>query len=263
MLGKLLKYEIKSTYKIFLLLYGGIIFLAGINKLFSTTGLFDNPNFNFIPIISSILYGLLILATFIVTFIIVIQRYYKNLFSNEGYLSFTLPVKASSHILSKGIIGFMWIFLGAIITLGSLLLLFSSPDLNELIKQGLNFVNNIDEYVGPQGNLLIFEIVLYLIIVPIYQVLMVYASISIGQLFNKNRVGLSFVAYFVLQSIFQIFTIIAIMSGGFSLFFSETDPTMDKIVYSIFPVFLFLLVLFSVLYFFGSKLIIQKKLNLE
>ena len=47
----------------------------------------------------------------VATLVIVVHRFYRNLFTDEGYLTFTLPVTANSHLLSKTITGFVWLLI--------------------------------------------------------------------------------------------------------------------------------------------------------
>ncbi len=58
--------------------------------------------------ISMTIYCLLIAAVFVMTLVVTIQRFNKNLLGDEGYLSFTLPVKVTATSYSKMIISLMW-----------------------------------------------------------------------------------------------------------------------------------------------------------
>ena len=67
-----------------------------------------------LPAISSMLYMGVMMAAFVVTAVILIQRFYKNLLGSEGYLMFTLPVTVTQHLLSKTIIAVVMIALSGI-----------------------------------------------------------------------------------------------------------------------------------------------------
>lgn len=86
MLGKLMKYEIKATARILIPLYIALLAFAVINKFFIGTGLADKlQGFGSIPFILSIFgYGCTMAAVFIVTFFVIIQRFYKNLLGEIG-----------------------------------------------------------------------------------------------------------------------------------------------------------------------------------
>ncbi len=95
MLGKLIKYEIKATARTFLPLFAALLISAGIYKLISALSA-KAPQAP--EIISLILYNIILVGVFVMTFVVMVQRFYKNLLSDEGYLMFTLPVKAWKHI---------------------------------------------------------------------------------------------------------------------------------------------------------------------
>ena len=106
MLGKLTKYEIKATARIFLPLYAGLLLFALINKVFIEINLLQTK-MAFLSAISGMIYFFIIVATFIITLVVMIQRFYKNLLSDEGYLMFTIPVTPSKHIISKMIVSIL------------------------------------------------------------------------------------------------------------------------------------------------------------
>lgn len=51
----------------------------------------------------------LLCALTLATFLIVVHRFYRNLFTDEGYLTLTLPVTAHQIVLSKAIAGALWL----------------------------------------------------------------------------------------------------------------------------------------------------------
>jgi hypothetical protein len=55
------------------------------------------------------------IATFVITFLTIIRLYNRRLFSAEGYLTLTLPVKTSTTIIAKIVTGFIWSTLTVIV----------------------------------------------------------------------------------------------------------------------------------------------------
>ncbi|MEG2857647.1 MAG: hypothetical protein RR994_03400, partial [Clostridia bacterium] len=102
MLGKLLKYEMKSTARIFLPLYGCIVVFAAIVRAFMqiNTGA-GSRLLNILSGLSVFLYVAIIISTFVITLIVLIQRFYRNLLGDEGYLMHTLPVRTRQQIGAK------------------------------------------------------------------------------------------------------------------------------------------------------------------
>lgn len=68
-----------------------------------------------IPIILSLIFGILVAGAWIATFVIIIRRFYKNVFGREGYLTLTLPVSSHQLILSKLLASLIWTVFNAII----------------------------------------------------------------------------------------------------------------------------------------------------
>lgn len=110
MLGKLMKYEFKATSRMLLPINGAMLLFALINRLFMELNFFQTGNMaiSALATVMAVMYVMVIIAAFVITLIVIIQRFYKNLLTDEGYLMFTLPVKAHSHITSKGIVAFVW-----------------------------------------------------------------------------------------------------------------------------------------------------------
>ena len=52
-----------------------------------------------------------ILAYLVLAIIMILMRYYKNFFTDEGYLTFTLPVKTSTLLDAKILSGILWVFI--------------------------------------------------------------------------------------------------------------------------------------------------------
>ena len=103
MLLKLLKYDLRSVFKywwIAALSTLGLSVLGGFCILILDSSIIANVY----QILAGFAMGVVILgfvAFLILSQILVFMRYYKNFFSDEGYLTFTLPVKRTHLITSK------------------------------------------------------------------------------------------------------------------------------------------------------------------
>ena len=105
MLAKLLKYEFKATARLFIPLYIALITFTLINRVVNTVESVQKAigiNIKTIlSVISMVGYVVLIISISAITLIIMVQRFYKNLLGDEGYLMFTLPVKTWQNVLNK------------------------------------------------------------------------------------------------------------------------------------------------------------------
>lgn len=103
MLGKLLKNEFKQSARSVMTIYA----CAAATVLVMVFALLTK--ITWLSVLGSVvLYFVGILAV-VLTLVFVIKNFYDSLYSNQGYLSFTLPVKCSSLLLSKVLASFVWI----------------------------------------------------------------------------------------------------------------------------------------------------------
>ena len=125
MVKKLFKHEILSYMRLWVptqIILLAVAFFMRILLFFES----DQAIFNIVFGSSVFVYVVACLASMGITFVFGIIRFYKNLFTHEGYLTFTLPVSARAHIFVKLITATLFgvftdlviIFSGIIITSG-------------------------------------------------------------------------------------------------------------------------------------------------
>ncbi|MBC3898211.1 hypothetical protein [Acetobacterium malicum] len=219
MLGKLIKHETRATSRIFLPLYGALLILTIFTKLVMAIGAPDffseaaSNNNNIAEIILGIsftLYFVLIVGICVMTLVMIIQRFYKNLFTDEGYLMFSLPVKTWELVLSKLLVGMIWsavctvmiVLTFFIFSLGA----FSMMELSQTIRSAYSMFYL---QTGMELNLFMAEMILFILVQTVASILMIYVSIAIGQLFNQHRIVAAFGAYIVITIAMQIIMSIA------------------------------------------------------
>ena len=99
---------------------------------------------NILSLIVPSLFGAIVMAICVVTFIMTIQRFYKNMLGREGYLMFTLPVSVSKLIWSKLIVVMVWIILSVIVgSVAFMIVIFNFNDLKLLFSEFGNMMSQI------------------------------------------------------------------------------------------------------------------------
>ena len=256
MLGKLIKHELKSIGRILLPFYLILVALTSLTKLVSYIDIFDGI-LNFIPVTVNMAYIISLIATLATIFFIIITRFYKNLLSDEGYLMFTLPVKASSLIASKFITSLISTLVGIAAISVSLIIAYY----DYVIKFVNSMLDLISTEFGHLGNLLIAELIINLFVGIIYYILLVYLSMAIGQQFCKHKILASIVAFLINYYAIQIILLI----GAFIVWFFFSDIVTNAIYVPklILPAVIICNILLSVVFFAGTNIILSKKLNLE
>lgn len=201
MLGKLIKYEIKATGRIFLPMYLALIVFAIINHFMS----FNPEYFTFPQGIALTIYILIFVGMFVTSFIVMIQRFYKNLLCEEGYLMFTLPVEPWKHIISKLVVSAMWTILSALVAVISIIIIvLQAVALTDIFAAISRKWSLLYESIGNSLYLFAIQTVIAVIVRLATSTLIIYAAMAIGQLSNNHKVLLSIVSFLGLYMLSQI-----------------------------------------------------------
>ncbi|MDF2890792.1 MAG: hypothetical protein K0R80_1159 [Clostridia bacterium] len=269
MLNKLLKYEIKATARLFLPLYLTIVIFAAINLLF-----LDVPNasdkafssYGLMIGISMFVYVILMIGLVVMTLFVLIQRFYKSLLGDEGYLMFTLPVQSWSHILSKLIISMLWTIASGFVGFCSILLISSNKiNISEFFSRIAMAFSQIQQQLGASTFLVGFEVMVLGLLTLASTILSIYAAIALGHLFNKYKLLASFGMYILLNIVSQIATtLFGAIFFNHSIFTPGGAYIPDLLlINSILLVSILYSGVFAAGYFFLTNYILKRKLNLE
>ncbi|MBR4282226.1 MAG: hypothetical protein IKT35_00765, partial [Clostridia bacterium] len=270
MVGKLFKHEIK--YYLRSLMFVEIILIA-IALMTRFVQLFENDSvvYSIVNTSSIIMLVITMLVAVFLTTVMGVVRFYKNLFSHEGYLSFTLPVTTTQQLFVK--ITTYMMFMA--ITVVSLFVAFSVATMGdvflEVSKAGIYILKYFGKEVGTLNvTLYIIEAIVYLTFATVYQMLLFYACMSIGQLTGKNRILLSvgayFAAYVVTQIVETLFIVIYSILANTDIMEWIKDFISNNMELSVHIGICFGIVVsivLSAVAFIVSNRIISHKLNLE
>lgn len=263
MLGKLLKYEFRATGRLFLPLYGALMIFALINALLLSFR--EVPQL--LAVLAMLVYVLLAIAIFVVTFIVMIQRFYKNLLSDEGYLMFTLPVKAWYHILCKLIVSTVWLIVSTAITLFTIFIMMFNADLfRATVKLWDIVMSGFLLYLGPQEILTILEFFVTMFISVIGSILAIYTAISLGHLFRRHRILAAFGAYIVLSIVSSLLAqLVYGLFGTFRMLAPSATLAAQGawLLHQLLYPGLIVTIIECVLYFLITNFVLSRKLNLE
>lgn len=269
MLGKLFKYELKATARLFIPLYLTLLVFAVMNLFFLPTyniGEKSSALYSIAMSVSMIIYVTLIIGLVLMTLIVMIQRFYKNLLGDEGYLMFTLPVQPWKHIFSKLIVSMLWTVASGIVAFCSILIISSKNISAPEIYKGLEAAfNQFVRYFGASSYLVSFEAIVLGLLSLASAILTIYAAIALGHLFNKHKLLISFGMYIVLKTVSQmLMTLFAFIFANQGIFGAGSGFTPSVIQINTF-------LLLSILYFGAitagyyvlTNYILKRKLNLE
>lgn len=228
MLGKLLKHEFRATSRTMLPMFGVVLVLSLLANL-SFTRFADAENGAL-----DILFGLFIVAFFLGLFtmgvmamVVMIQRFYKNVLGDEGYLTLTLPVNVHEIVWSKLIVSFVWFLATGLIAIAAIFVAVftltytefgemfrSMPSFSEMLR--LFFEKTAITPWQLTGAILQFAAII--ILSTLTGCLHFYASMALGHSFSNNKVLLS-VVFFIAISFFFSFvsSLLGIFADGLAM----------------------------------------------
>ena len=268
MLGKLLKYDFRSMGKQFAFIWPAALVMALLNRF--TIGSLDSSDVTreLFSGVAMLVYVAILIALFVIALIFVIQRFYKGLLGDEGYLMHTLPVRPWQLIASKAICALVASTVSIIVALCSILLLVPGA-MSELLGIFPEFFAALGRE-GGNGVLLLAELRMAVLVSALAGFFQLYLAMAIGHLFGKNRIALSVVAYIAIQTILNTVVTVPLAVVGewageqINYFLADT---LANNVWAVIHGGLWLLILgtcvVGAVFFFGTEYILRKKLNLE
>ena len=278
MFAKLLKYNFKDTKRIgipILICLLGITVLgcADIGVLISynksgADGSTFSVLFNMLLSLGMALVIISLIFAVLVMMLFICVNFYKNLVSDEGYLTFTLPVKSEDILLAKIVNGIIWLAIVLVSVIVSAVLLFMSAsyfsDGNAFIifeNAGEFFRSLFSKYDSFYVIITIIMAVIAIAVYAISNLMLYFMAIFMGSVVaKKNKVlasiGLVYgfnIVYGMVQNIAAIVIIASVSQPAL--------PVLSYINILLAIVIIFSL-LFCILFWCLTKYMMDKKLNL-
>ena len=270
MLRKLIKHELRATSRIMLPLFLlSLVTAVGANV--ATRKLLESES-AFVNVIGMILltaFVLTIAAVCIVAFALMIQRFYKNLLQDEGYVMMTLPVSVHQHIWSKLTVSLIWFVAAGLVVMASMLILLFDIKLVAQFFDGFAMVwDDIVAAVKAEGtfNVLILgaELLVLLVAGMLLSCLQFYAPLSIGHSFAGRKMLMSVLFFFGIgfgmQLVNALVASAADATGLADLFFQFRGMSS---AHALMLVLIGYVLAVGTAYYFITAHFLKKRLNLE
>lgn len=289
MLGKLIKYDFKALKKTLLpLCFGAVALSVFVTLLMKLFFLYKDYSYNLSRVLDDIfgtvlslllIFGFLgLVAAAIVSWFLILKRYYQNLFKDDGYLTFTLPVKTSGILLSKLISSTIWSLITSLFAIVSIAIFVVFGTSRQFINMdAIDTFSRIWEayWSTPLLTLkdyIIIPIIFTLLVLSsvVQNILLLFLAITLGnQVSRKHKILGSVGMYFVVNTVASIIVstaMILLTYAGLEQIDNDSifsiTPGMD-IVYIYLSVVIVISAALSVAYFFVNKYILKNHLNLE
>lgn len=213
MLSKLLKHEFRATGRFMWVIYLAMLVLSvAANVSMRMLARTDNRILEGIMIVLLVAWVLALVIGGVMITVLLIQRFYKNLLTDEGYLMFTLPTTVHQLVLSKLIVAVVW-FLVTI--LAYVLCVFLAVVDNVVLRNMIEILRTMYEsfsaHYAINGVAIVLEVLLLLVVATASSCLQFYSAMSIGYGFTNHKGLWSVVFYFVISFVLQILSTIAMV----------------------------------------------------
>ena len=268
MLGKLIKYELRATGRLMLVLFAAFAVVSAvvilgvaidINELLPISEKHDVLRF-FIFTVEGLIIGLyVILSVFTCSlmFFYGIKRFHDELLGHRGYVMHLLPVKTYMHIIAKVAVALFWNILGILLVACSWFFYISwimDNTLTATLSVVVETVTQLDVY----GWVQVVQYTVLALVGLISSYLQAYASMAIGYSNNKNRLLISVGVYF--GSDFALGMITGMITAIISILIGTL---WDESIHIIAGIGIVLQAAIVVAYYLIAKYFLERKLNLQ
>jgi len=290
MLGKLIKHDFRALSRTLFplqigILAGGLvatlltvltIWLNSASVAAHTSSSMLNGVLMVISVTMSVLIGIAIAASAFVTLLLICMHFYKSFLSDEGYLTFTLPVSTGKLLWSKLLTGIFWVLINAAVLFVTILIFAvfgtsSAGIANQNVLQAISMfftqtLPEVAQYVSIP--LVVIECVVIGLLALASQLLEIYFAIIVGgQIAKKHRILAAIGMYLLINMgvgiVSSIYTSLIVLSEGAWTITMDTAREAGVFFLSVFGWFGLLFAGLSVLFFLVSRSILKKNLNLQ
>lgn len=229
MLGKLIKYDIRSTWRDFAGVYLAI--LLGVLVL---PPLFKHVDNEIVNMFAGFLAMGIVIGTIVIMVGTLFRIFNKNVYSKEGYLTMTLPVTSTQIVVSKLLVSTMWIILTSIVGSIAVYIFVIGLDLHAApFEEMAAGIRKFFEITDSRGITAAVLLLIAMLISTVKGIAKLFLACSIAHLkqIGRFRVAIGIFSYFALSwvetLIVQAATFVLSLIPGLQDWVSKIDSLND------------------------------------
>ncbi len=273
MLKKLMKHEWQTGWKIPTVMIAALLVISFFSGLTFAAPVWEQEmgGLEVLVVLVWMLYYFAVVGLNLAIMLYMAVRFYKSMFTDEGYLTHTLPVTARQLLLSKILPMAAWVAIStlavfiSVLIFGGMALVFLKPanvSLWELLFEGLSMIE-LRELLSESGVMSFLGSIVCMMVVSVFSsVMMIVGSISMGQMVKGHKVLGSIGAYFAINSIVSVISTVVMVP----IMLKADSGAMLNVFDVLTPVYWVMTVvtaLIAVGLYFLSEFLVRKKLNLD
>ena len=275
MFGKLMRYELRHLIRIFAPMWAIVTMLCVLSRLIIKPELdgfmYAEGMAAIVPVVVLMLTIFGMLTMTIVAAVVLIQRFYKGMYGDEGYLMFTLPVTTGQLVNAKALSALLLMLATSLVTTLGIAVMVSYPELWQEITSSIGMdlrdaVSMLLEMNGVTKGEFVAMACWSAVLMPVELlcgIYTVYLAISAGQLWRKHPVAGGILCWYALILLVGVVEgLLQQMLGVSTLEMMMQDVELTMQSWQLMLASTLEYVVLSVIFFFGTKLILDKKLNI-
>ncbi len=217
MFGKLCKLEGRYLIRFFGPMWALVLVLSVINR-YTFWSMVNETGSGLVGGLSMLALVMAACAMCVVALVAVLQRFYNGLLKDEGYLMFTLPVKSGALINAKGLMATLFIVVTGIVGVLIFVIIGSKAFLWSDITAGFRVFLRYTREMGISGfdwTMMLLWGIIAAVVTTASSLYHIYASIALGHLAKKHRIGWAVVAYLGINFVMSAIMVVAYLGINF------------------------------------------------
>lgn len=272
MLGKLMKHEWLSVWKIPTLLIGVLLAASLLCGAAFALPMWksDWVGLSFSVVSLFLIYYMSIIVCSVGIMVYMAVRFYKSMFTDEGYLTHTLPVTSHQLLLTKVITMSLWNLIGIISVVASIFILagcvyiFWADNFSSVAYELRGFMHELAQFEELKGIFRLMLTMVFMVIASAFSgVMTIVGAVSIGQLLRKHRILGAIGAYFGITMIIQTISTIVMFPIMFGYAMAGDPGNVISLYNTLYLVISLISIGIGVGLYFLSEYLIRRQLDLE
>ncbi len=205
MLRKLIRHEFRATARVMLPLVL-ILLVTSVGANLSTRGLLETP-YVVLDLLGGLLvtaFGIAIVGVCIMSIVLMVQRFYKNLLQDEGYVMMTLPVNVHQQVWAKLIVSAVWFALTFLVVMAAgCIMAFDITFVGDLFEGIREILGELASDFNLNWPVIALEMLLLCFLACCAGCLNFYAALAAGHSFPNHKMALSVALFFGFQFVYN------------------------------------------------------------
>ncbi len=183
---KVFKYDFLSVIKKYIPILIVVVGLSVVVRLLNLIPTLNHELLEIIIILFNVLFCFTFAIQFVYVMVIVVLRYAKSLFKDQGYLTHTLPVGKHKLLLSQLLVAVLMVLISVLVITLCIFIAYFKPNWIQVFKNFIDLIFGEIEWTPELTLTVVLSIIAY-IVSSLQSILIIYLGIALGHIHAKNK----------------------------------------------------------------------------